>query len=162
MKNLLILRFAIYLLLSHALSISAQAQQVVTPAGGHGQKGDTLMEWTLGEMVVSTLITGDAILTQGFHQPLLTVTTLESYACRDIKITVCPNPAYDRLLIQSAPSDIGDLQYVLYDLKGKLLGHERLTGDVTPVSMEHYPAGLYLLRILWQDRPIETFEIIKH
>ncbi|MCB9184283.1 MAG: PKD domain-containing protein [Flavobacteriales bacterium] len=59
-----------FTLLSSAL-LSAQSitPSVVGTAGGYGTAGATTLNWTVGEMSVSTLNNGSNILTQGYHQP---------------------------------------------------------------------------------------------
>jgi len=76
MKKLLI--FNAYFLMSLAMYGQSQPQQVIASSGGSGSSGDVSMGWTLGETVIATFSTGSAILTQGFHQPGLTVTAIST------------------------------------------------------------------------------------
>ena len=143
------------------LSVSGQTQQVMTTAGGNGQGTNTQIEWTLGETIVTTFSTADTILTQGFHQPLLTVTAINTYDSPDIRIQVYPNPAQDQLMIQLGCVEIKDFRYVLYDMNGKFLRQQILLSDITNINMDNYLPGIYLLKILKKDIEIQVFEIMK-
>ena len=143
------------------LSVSGQTQQVITTAGGNGQGTNTQIEWTLGETVVTSFRKADTLLTQGFHQPLLTVTAIKTSDSPDILIQVYPNPAHDQLQIQLGCVEIKDYRYVLYDINGKVLRQQILLSDITSINMDNYLPGIYLLKVLKKDMEIQVFEIMK-
>ncbi len=145
-----------------ALALCGQTQQVIATSGGSGQAGETVMDWTLGEPVITTLTGGDDILTQGFHQPVLTVTAIKVSDNLPYTIDVYPNPTHDLLLIRLKDSDIQGFLYLLYDMNGKVLELKLFESDITAVNMDQYPAGLYLLKVMQQDTELKTFEIVKN
>ena len=139
----------------------SQPQQVVAGAGGSGGNGDTFIEWTLGEPVISTMASGNLMLTQGFQQPELTVTAIKTMD--GLLFTVeAYNPTGDLLMIQVDNTESRDFQYVLYDMNGKVLEKKDLAGTVTAIGMNSHPAGIYLLKITQLDKEIKMFEITKN
>ena len=56
------------------------------------------MDYTLGEIAIATFTSGNTILTQGFHQGILKVTT--SVENIDIKTKVYPNPTTNFIIIE--------------------------------------------------------------
>jgi hypothetical protein len=65
---------------------------VISSSGDSYSNGSVIMDYTLGEIVVETHTNSTTILTQGFHQGVLKVTT--SVKNIDIKTKVYPNPTY--------------------------------------------------------------------
>ncbi len=59
-----------------AIVLMAQTldQQVIATAGNYSEAGGISVSWTLGECVIATFGNDDIILTQGFQQPLMTLT----------------------------------------------------------------------------------------
>jgi hypothetical protein len=140
----------------------SQPQQVVAGSGGNGQSGDTFMEWTLGEPVIATLSSGNIMLTQGFQQSELTVTAIKTQDDLHFTVEAYPNPTGDLLMIQVDNTELGDFQYVLYDMNGKVLEKKALAGTVSAIGMTSHPPGIYLLKITQLDKEIKMFEIIKN
>jgi hypothetical protein len=139
----------------------SQSQQVIATSGGSEKKGETSIEWTLGEPVVATLLAGSIILTQGFHQPALVVTAIKTFDDPSFTVSAYPNPTDNILMIQVANTEIKDFQYVLYDMNGKVLEKNLFVSDNTAVNMSDYPSGVYLLKVLHEDKEIKSFEIVK-
>ncbi len=77
------------------------------------------MSWTLGEAVIETGSSGNYSLTQGFHQPKLTVTSTEIFA-DDLNVKVNPNPTQQFISIQSDKL-LENTEYALFSLSGEKL-----------------------------------------
>jgi hypothetical protein len=54
------------------------------------------------------------------------------------------------------------LNYALYDVRGKLLDHNKVTGKLTNINMQGLPSSIYLLKVSSEEKFIETFKIIKN
>jgi hypothetical protein len=148
-------------LLVVSLSYGQSDLQVVAPAGGNGQSSDTQVSWTLGETVTTTVTGENNTLTQGFQQPNLLVTAIKTEFDCAFAVNAFPNPTGNILMVHVENIEIRDLQYVLLDLNGKILEKKLLEGNITAVSIENYPAGIYLLKIKQSGDEIKMFEIIK-
>ena len=73
--------------------------------------------------------------------------------------TLFPNPATDQLYI-TAQSDANQIQCLIYDLAGRMVGNEQLQPGVNQLSIQQLPQGCYLLR-LSDGRTTQTQKLIK-
>lgn len=139
-----------------------QVQQVLATAGGNGRNGEMIIDWSLGEPFVACFSAGNSSLTQGFLQPTLVVTAISESEDPTECIYAYPNPSQDVLIIQTDDAESKKLQYLLFNLNGKLLEKKPLVKTHVVINMANYPAGVYLLKIVKPDKELKTFEIIKH
>lgn len=136
--------------------------QVVGSAGDHFQTNEAQMSFTIGELVTETFGAGDIILTQGFHQTNLMVTSIEDLAA-EFQLRVFPNPTVDLLSIDAQQSP-ESFSLELMDTAGRplLLQRSMLNGTTHQINLSNYPPGIYLLRLRTEDRKnIQTFKIVK-
>lgn len=77
----------------------------------------------------------------------LSVTGIAGTNLQDMFIKVYPNPARDRVTIQSPV----ELQVVMYDLQGRLL-LQQSTSDV--IDMSRYTTGMYLLQFVDENHQV--------
>jgi hypothetical protein len=136
--------------------------QVVGSAGDHFETNEAQMAFTIGEVVTETFGAGDLILTQGFHQTNLMVTSIEDLAA-EFQLRVFPNPTVDLLSIDAQRSP-ESFSLELMDTAGRplLLQRSMLQGTTHQINLSNYPPGIYLLRLRTEDRKnIQTFKIVK-
>ena len=114
------------------------------------------MDYTLGEIVVETfqptvtpLPLTYTILTQGFHQGILKVTTsVENIA---IETKVYPNPTTQYLIIELEKSVDADL--LVYDINGRLVLQDKLIDQSRKeLDFSFLKQGNYLLHINISDK----------
>jgi len=74
------------------------APSLVSSSGNTFSSGNVIMDFSLGEVVITTHLNSSNILTQGFHQEILKVTT--QVVNIDIKTKVFPNPTTSSLTIE--------------------------------------------------------------
>lgn len=137
------------------------AQSVITPAGHYHESGQMSMSWTLGETMIETFVSADIVLTQGFQQPVLEVSTLTKEPGLDFQITAFPNPTRSHINISTNLLQAESLIYSVYDLQGRFIAGNPLDGFQTRIAFNDYEAGIYFIRILQDDKPVTTFKIIK-
>ncbi len=157
---------SLLLWLSLLYSIGGYSQsvqsQVVGSAGDFFQTNEAQMAFTLGEVVTETFNSGELILTQGFHQTNLMVTSLEDLAA-EFQLRVFPNPTVDFLSIDALQSP-ESFNLELLDTSGRPLFLQRnmSQGATHQINLSNYPPGIYLLRLRTEDRKnIQTFKIVK-
>ena len=142
-------------------ALSAQLQVIAT-AGDVNENDNGSISWTLGETVVGTLETSDGIVTQGFQQSNLEVTTtVEEPEDLDIQTTAYPNPVQNQLTVEVQNQENLELHYQLFDLNGKLLQEEPVEASRFTLSLGEYPAGQYILQIRSDQELIKSFNIVK-
>lgn len=129
--------------------------EVISTAGTSFTDGTNSIEWTLGEPATSTLEPGTTIVTQGFHQPTIIVTTVEN-AVLISNVSVFPNPTYDFLNIQFNSTQKNTI-IELYSFEGKLIEKYIVNGQSTTLNMATYSPGNYFIKI----NGTETHRIVK-
>ena len=81
-------------LVGSLMAVNAQSisPEVVATSGEHFQNGTSQLSWTLGEVMIDTYSAGGTIVTQGFHQTQLTVTSIDESNPFSLNVNVFPNP----------------------------------------------------------------------
>lgn len=157
-KNLLFLFACCVLNFSIAQSLSPE---VISTAGTSFSNSSSILEWTLGEPVTSTLSNSSTILSQGFHQPNLLVTTIDN-AVTNYSLTLFPNPTVDfvQLQIQNLANEI--ILIDLFTIEGKLLQSQQINSSANlQIDMSNYHSGTYLLSLKNNSDKIKSYQIIK-
>ena len=140
-----------------AIPLLAKGQKVdrhVTAAGGdYYEAASTNISWTLGEIAVGNYIVGDLLLTQGFHQGNMEVTSIGDFQA-GFALKAYPNPVLDILIVETEKQD---LNYRLIDIYGKVLKNGTIETSSFKLDFTSYPSGIYFL---WVDEN-QTHKIIK-
>ena len=153
MKFLTVFSVAVLPMFGMAQSISPE---VIASAGEHFDNGTTQLSWTLGEVVIDTYDNGTNILTQGFHQTQLTVTSVEE-SLADIRLNMYPNPTSEVLNIDLGNNEI-DIELKLFDMSGKLVHQDKIEAYQTQyvVPMSKVATGSYLVQMQSVDGKFNT------
>ncbi len=145
MKNYLFL----ILVLTASVSVKAQQLEVVAASGDFYKNSSGSLSWTLGEAAIETLSESNYILTQGFQQSKITVTSVNELPGLDFTISVFPNPASDFLTVKVEKNDgFTGLMYHLYDINGKLLLLKQPEGNETTISLSNFNPSIYFLEVI--------------
>lgn len=144
-------------LLGITLSFTASAQEQsssVLSSAGNTTKGTAItLDWTLGELAVSSLATPDGLLTEGFHQPMLRVESmLESPTKKgetNFQMSIAPNPVTSTLSIRIDSEEEGEGELAFWDARGQRL--KRATVDLSLAQQEWdlsgYASGIYTVTL---------------
>ena len=159
MKFLTIFSLAVLPMIGIAQSITPE---VIASAGEHFDNGTTQLSWTLGEVVIDTYDNGTNILTQGFHQTQLTVTSVEE-SLADVRLNMYPNPTSEVLNIELGNNE-SDINLQLFDMSGKLIHQDKIEAYQTKyvVPMNQVATGNYLVQMQSVDGKMNsTHKVIK-
>ncbi|MFM1876289.1 MAG: hypothetical protein RL266_2026 [Bacteroidota bacterium] len=153
MKFLTAFSLAALPLFGIAQSISPE---VIASAGEHFDNGTVQLSWTLGEVMVDTYDNGTNILTQGFHQTDLTVTSIEE-TLADIRMNLYPNPTSEYLNIELGNNE-QNINLQLYDMNGKLIHKDVINAYDTKyvLPMHSVATGKYLIQMQSEDGKMNT------
>lgn len=130
--------------------------EVIASAGEHFDNGTTQLSWTLGEVVIDTYDNGTNILTQGFHQTQLTVTSVEE-SLSDVRMNMYPNPTSEFLNIELGNNE-NDINLQLFDMSGKLVHKDVINAYDTKyvLPMQSVATGNYLVQMQSVDGKMNT------
>jgi len=155
----------------------AQSQSLspdIIASGGDISNSSALsLEWTLGELMVTTNQTRSGNLTEGFHQPFLNISELPEIVFSsdshddlhsDLKVDVWPNPVHSIVNFQ-LESDTEN-QYFLecFDIRGGIVTSKTKISPstLTKIDLDQYPSGMYFLKLSNEESDlIKTFIINK-
>lgn len=144
------------------------SSSVLSSQGGSQIVNSMVIDWTLGEIFIETLSFNEKKLTQGFHQPIVSLANKSILADNpffDIDIVVSPNPTTNIITAHVLSKDISIFKYILYDMTGKLLKIKNSLSDSSDVSIDVFdiPTGIYMLHVSEINGPtFKSFKIIKY
>jgi len=136
----------------------SQNQEVLGSAGETFVGTAARIDYTVGESIISTGVSGSSQITQGFHQTNLTITLIEENDA--IGVNVFPNPVVDFLTISNKNED-QNLTVLLTDVNGKRLYSWKLNSSTTEIDVSNYETGIYFVNISNAKNNIKSFKILK-
>lgn len=139
------------------LMFAGFTQSVVSSAGLVSQTNDFSLSWTIGETVTGTGISSSTILTQGFQQPWITITSVRESETNEF--LVYPNPV-DRFLTLEGELEGSSIQ--LFNAEGKLIDYQRPSGSMYSMNFNTMSTGVYLLIINTKEGQRQQFNIVKN
>lgn len=129
---------------------------VVNSSGGVIQNSSHSLEWSIGELTVSTLTSPANLLTQGFLQPTtIIVGTHDLFD--ESQFSAFPNPVSDWMNLQTDISDIQTVQ--VHDVLGRLV----LQSEFKPLlNIHQLNSGTYIVSLFnKQNEFLHSFKINK-
>ncbi len=156
----------ILLLFTGAITAAAQSLSptVLSSSGGFESSGGTSLSWTTGELMVQTFSDGSAMLTQGFHQGNITVSTaVDEMSESAMDVQIYPNPVNDILNVKFKNMVDQTIQVRLVDLTGKTILTREFSdpSNTQRLNLSPVTSGTYMLEVnAGQKRKV--FKIVKH
>ena len=133
------------------IGISVQCQSldrsITAPSGNYFYgAGKGSLSFTLGENAVTTLISSDNILTQGFQQPDSSKISFLPEKDGAVTLNIYPNPVSGFLTCKI--SGERQFRFVIYDETGRLINVQVISNDHEwIIDVQSLPAGAYTLTI---------------
>lgn len=123
------------------VSLNAQPtyHSVMAAGGGFVEEEKTVvLPWTRGELAVRTLPTSGGLLTEGFHQPILSLEQVASNINEElggqVQLLVAPNLVRSIFCFKIHSELEGKAVIDLWTLRGRLL--KRTIADLSQVDMQ--------------------------
>jgi hypothetical protein len=144
-----------------------QAQESVNATGGDASGSGGSVSYSVGQVVYTTNIGANGSVAQGVQQPyeISVVTGIEEAKGINLSVTAYPNPTTDYLTLSidaSTTLSIQSMSYQLYDMNGKLLQSEKITGNQTSIVMSNLVPATYFVKVTEGNKEVKTFKIIKN
>ncbi|MDD4149703.1 MAG: T9SS type A sorting domain-containing protein [Bacteroidales bacterium] len=157
------LKFSAVLLLGLGIT-SLQAQTSINATGGNASGSGGSVSYSVGQVVYTTNTGTNGSVAQGVQQAfeISVVTGLEQAKGINLAISAYPNPTTDYLTLSIDEFDISNLSYQLYDMNGKLLQNEKITGNQTSIVMSNLVPATYFVKINQGTKEVKSFKIIKN
>lgn len=119
--------------------------EVIATAGEHYIGSQAQVSWTMGEVVIETVIGTNAIITQGFHQPDSMVVGVEELANGNWQFAIYPNPSRGAFVIEGDASLA--LSMTVYDIIGKEIWKGQMIGGRRVIDLTGKANGMYFLNV---------------
>ncbi len=146
-------------------------QNVIASAGGIAKTYSISFEWTLGEFAVESIVTAKNLYTQGFHQPLLMVKSINSPPKPELadvssgyRVLLAPNPAQSFVNVYIGAKKDEKFSLSLFDMSGKKIGSKEVSGNDLSVRFEMggFASSIYLMQVQNDaGTMLRTFKILK-
>ena len=152
-------------LVTFAFSLSsATAQESVNATGGNASGSGGSASYSVGQVVYTTNTGTSGSVAQGVQQPyeISVVTGLEEAKGINLSVSAYPNPTTDFLELKVESEKLKDLSFQLYDMNGKLLQSEKITGNQTSIVMSNLVPATYFVKVTEGNKEVKTFKIIKN
>ncbi len=157
------LKLSAVLLLGLGLT-GLQAQESVNATGGNASGSGGSVSYSVGQVVYTTNTGTSGSVAQGVQQPyeISVVTAIEEAKGINLSVMAYPNPTTDYLTLSIDEFGISNLSYQLYDMNGKLLQNEQITGNQTSIVMSNLVPATYFVKVIQGNKEVKTFKIIKN
>ena len=80
----------------------------------------------------------------------------------NFQLEAYPNPTKNRLTLRVNLFEYQQLEYTLYDLKGKILEKNKILKPNTYIDFNELPVSTYFLKVSNENRLSKTFTILKN
>jgi hypothetical protein len=140
-------------------SAQSLSPQVVASSGNRFSNGGSEIEFTIGEVLTSTLTGGGSTLTQGFHQPEIQFLSLDNYSDEYV-FELFPNPTEQFITVKSPKAD--NLMVQVYDANGKSVLVSPVFKQQVTLDLQNLAMGSYVLMVSTESgQPLHSYSIIK-
>ena len=116
--------------------------------------GNSSITISIGEPLITTLMSESSIITQGYLQPV------DKTPCDDVELTYYPNPAKEYLIIEPKGCDDQIHSVQIIDLWGRVIDTISPKED-NRVWLEDLSQGLYVFKVVLKGGTSGNFSAIK-
>jgi len=157
------LKLSAVLLLGLGLT-GLQAQTSINATGGNASGSGGSASYSVGQVVYTTNTGTNGSVAQGVQQPfeISVVTAIEEAKGINLSVSAYPNPTTDYLTLEVKEYELSNLHFQLYDMSGKLLQNEKITGNQTSIVMSNLVPATYFVKVIQDNKEVKTFKIIKN
>jgi hypothetical protein len=174
------LKLSAVLLLGLGLT-GLQAQTNVNATGGNASGNGGSVSYSVGQVVYTTHKGSNGSVAQGAQQPYeISVAGIDEANGISLRVTAYPNPTTDYLTLEidastslsiqsmsnqkdaSTSLSIQSMSYQLYDIQGKVLQNQKITGYRTSIDMNNLVPSTYFVKVIQENKAVKTFKVIKY
>jgi hypothetical protein len=139
------------------------AQTSVNATGGNASGSGGSASYSVGQVVYTTNTGTNGSVELGVQQPyeISIVTGLEEAKGSNLSVSAYPNPTADYLTLEVKYFELSNLSFQLYDINGKLLQSEKITGNQTSIVMSNLVPATYFVKVVQNNKEEKTIKVIK-
>jgi len=158
------LKLSVILLLLGPGLTGLQAQESTNATGGNASGSGGSASYSVGQVAYQTYTGTSGSVSEGVQQPyeISVVTGLEEAKVINISVSAYPNPTNDYLTLEVKEFELSNLNFQVYDMNGKLLQSEKITGSHTSIIMSNLVPATYFVKVVQGNKEVKTFKVIKN
>ena len=137
--------------------INLKAQEGSVVSGGESTGENFNISYSIGQLFYTTNTGNNGSVTQGIQQ-VYQITTMVGICQTDLRLEVYPNPTTNFLKLVVEDKKLENLEYQLYDLKGKLIKNKKVKASKTDIDMSLLPTSSYLMYVNNNEQTIKSFK----
>ena len=121
--------------------------EVLNPTGNSFKSTTMMLDWTIGETLITTLSNEPTQITQGFHQPTVIINNLQELPAGIEELNLFPNPATNHATFQTKFAKAQRFELQINSIKGEKLFSKNVQGITIQESLDlsTLAPGLYYL-----------------
>lgn len=142
---------------------SLTAQEAIVTTGNDASGSGGSVSYSVGQIAYSYQEGSSGNINQGVQQPFeisLVLATGDNFGI-NLTMVAYPNPTTNYLNLQIKNYNGEELTFQLYDMLGRVINQNRITGNSTRIQMSGLPTATYLLSVKSGDKQVKEFRIIK-
>ena len=145
-------------------AMGTKAQESITSSGGDASSSAGSISYSIGQIVYTTVSKINGSISQGVQQvfEISVVSNIEEASVASLSISLFPNPTNEYVNLKVDNTNIENMSYFLYDINGKLIGNNKVSANITSISMINLVSETYFLKVIQNNNEIKTFKIIKN
>lgn len=137
------------------------AQNASVAAGGEASGSGGSLSYSVGQVAYTADSSPMGSVSRGVQQAYVISSVGVDEPGISLAVSAYPNPVADFLTLAVESDNFQSLSYQLFDMNGKLLSGERISGTQTRISMLTLTPATYQLRVIRGKKLVKTFSIIK-
>jgi len=140
--------------------------ELLLPSDSYYQSDQTSYSWVLGEIVTGSYSSNSYGIVQGFIKSLEVIQDSDDDRDRIFNVSIMPNPARDRLILDLNFTSEENLIVDLTDLSGRVLHSSKFQNNVDEkeISISYLKSGTYIIRVRDTENTLlgtGTFVVLK-
>jgi len=141
-----------------------QGQEVIPVTGGNATGGGGSVSYTVGQITYLTLSGTNGTVAQGVQQPyeISILTAIRHTEDIILECLVFPNPARGKVKLVVRTKEFENLKFQLFEMNGVRLQENMIENEETEITMDGLLSSIYILKVLYGNKEIKTFKIIKN
>lgn len=154
---------AIVLLLLGFGQTGLQAQESNNTTGSIALGSGGSVSYSIGQVVYQTHTGTNGSVNEGVQQPyeISVITGIEEMRGINLSVLAYPNPTTGLLQLKVEREKTKKLSYQLFDINGKLLQTEEITGNETNIVMGNFMPATYFVKVIQDNLEVKSIKIIK-
>jgi hypothetical protein len=162
----MIKKLLLIMLFPCALSAQSLSPTVIGSAGSSYSNSIGQIDFTVGEVAITTLSNAQNQLGQGFHQVSFGTSGIAEFLSENLSFRAYPNPASQEVFLEFGANTTGAYKVVVSGISGQVLDkYEPVSPgplQIIEIPVQTYNAGLYFIRVESRDgKQAQTIKIIK-